>query len=119
MTTIGQLESVSRDGARALQGHISTLALDCAVLLLPTGEATGSSRPAYRVHAEKAADNLVEIGAAWRKQKKDGSGNSFLSITIDDPSFERPINVAAFTDGSDDTYQITWRRQSDRNAKAI
>ncbi|WP_417514768.1 DUF736 domain-containing protein [Minwuia sp.] len=119
MTTIGQLESVNRDGAQALQGHIATLALDCSILLLPTGEATGSSRPAYRVHAEKAADTLVEIGAAWRKQKKDGSGESFLSLTLDDPSFERPINVAAFANGSDGTYQITWRRQTDRNAKAV
>jgi uncharacterized protein (DUF736 family) len=58
----------------------------------------------------------VEIGAAWLKKRKDGSGEAFLTITLDDPSFDRPINIAAFPE-KDGGYQISWRRQADRNAR--
>lgn len=115
MSIIGTLAPVQRDGAQALHGHICTLTLDCTLLLQPTGEPSGSNRPAFRVHAEKAADHIVEIGAAWQKRRKDGSGEPFLTITLDDPSFDNAINVAAFPN-ENGGYQISWRRQADRNA---
>lgn len=116
MSAIGTLLPVQRDGAQALQGHITTLTLDCTLLLLPTGEPSGNNRPAYRVHAEKAADLLVEIGAAWLKRRKDGSGEPFLTVTLDDPSFDKAINVAAFPIEKGG-YQISWRRHTDKDTR--
>jgi uncharacterized protein (DUF736 family) len=49
----------------------------------------------------------VAIGMAWEKTPRDG-GDKFLSISLDDPSFDAPLNVSAFRDG--DGYNIVWQR---------
>jgi uncharacterized protein (DUF736 family) len=48
----------------------------------------------------------------------DKFGQTFLSITLDDPSFPQPLNVSAFKQPNSDEYAITWRRRQDRPALA-
>lgn len=119
MATIGQLNATTVDGQQVLRGRIGTLKLDEEVILRPTGSPRDDNRPSHRVYAQRANDNEVEVGAAWTKTFKatDGSLNEMLSINLDDPSFDRPINVAAFPNGEPGRFDIRWRRRQDRHAR--
>jgi len=115
MSQIGTLKPDQVGGRECLRGHINSLTLRFGILLVPTGEPESSNRPSYRMYAELAADTDVEVGAAWRKPLPN-RGGSFLSLNFDDPSFDRPVNVAAFPDDTGESYAITWRRRHDRHA---
>ncbi len=62
---------------------------------------------------------LIEIGAAWKKQKNQlgGAVLDFLSITIDDPSLASALNVAAFKNTNGD-WDITFRRRQPKTNAA-
>ena len=74
--------------------------------------------PAYRVIAISDAGVEVDIGAVWVKSmKKPGrEGEEFLSLALDDPSFPKRLNVAAFKDPVTGEWNIMFRRRQDRAA---
>lgn len=120
MTTIGSLK-LNNDGSEPiLIGSVKTLSLSLELVLRPTGEGTNSSRPSHRVYAKSGNSQYAEIGSAWTKEmtSPDKFGQTFLSITLDDPSFPQPLNVSAFKQPNSDEYAITWRRRQDRPALA-
>lgn len=65
-------------------GEIRTLALKSKVTLTPVDQATDKA-PDFRVIAQ----NGIEIGGAWQRTSK--SGNAYLSVRLDDPSFIAPV----------------------------
>jgi hypothetical protein len=54
-----------------------------------------------------------EIGAAWPKRSTEG--RDYLSVKLDDPSFNAPIFANLF-DGEDDTYNLIWSRGHRQNS---
>jgi uncharacterized protein (DUF736 family) len=50
----------------------------------------------------------AEIGAAWTKTSKEG--RDYLSIKLDDPSFNAPIFASLFTDEDGKTFNLIWSR---------
>jgi uncharacterized protein (DUF736 family) len=64
--------------------------------------AVGLNAPSHRVFVGRA-----EIGAAWPKRASEG--RDYLSVKLDDPSFNAPIFANLF-DGEDDTYNLIWSR---------
>jgi len=54
-----------------------------------------------------SAPHKAEIGAAWPKRSSEG--RDYLSVKLDDPSFNAPIFANLF-DGDDDTYNLIWSR---------
>ncbi|OAN44013.1 hypothetical protein A6A04_09020 [Paramagnetospirillum marisnigri] len=76
-----------------------------------------SNSPSHLVHL-KGASGAFEAGAAWTKTVQEGAnrGAKFFSFTVDDPSFEAPLNLTAFVlvkakDKEDFTeYEVVWRR---------
>jgi uncharacterized protein (DUF736 family) len=58
----------------------------------------------------------VRIGSVWKKTIKAQrrAGEEFLSLTVDEPSFPAPLNVAAFMTERPGIWDITWRRRQDR-----
>jgi uncharacterized protein (DUF736 family) len=112
MTTIGQLSEIKHGTRLGFAGQIRTLQMSIRFQMLENQSRNSAEAPDYVIVAKNRDGSDVKIGAAWKKQSKAQAtaGEEFLSITIDDPSLEKPLNVAAFrkTEGN---WDITWRRR--------
>ncbi len=100
---------------QGFRGIIQTLTvrLDVELTRNPRfkGGADSPDIPKYLVAARTRHGDYVEVGAAWEKTTTRGErvGEWFLSITVDDPSLDAPLNVTAFQrDGGN--LEITWSR---------
>jgi uncharacterized protein (DUF736 family) len=84
-------------------GEIVTLTFQANnVRLVP--EATGTDNaPTHRAYVGRA-----EIGAAWSKRSSEG--RDYLSVKLDDPSFNAPIYANLFNDEDGETFTLIWSR---------
>jgi uncharacterized protein (DUF736 family) len=62
---------------------------------VPEANRATDSAPSYRVCVGRA-----EIGAAWSKRSTEG--RDYLSVKLDDPSFNAPIYANLFDDDHED-----------------
>ena len=105
MASIG---SFKKSGAE-YHGEIVTLSLQTkGVRIVPEDTRTNDNAPSHRVYAGRA-----EIGAAWSKRSNEGRG--YLSVKLDDPSFNAPIFANLFDDEDGESYTLIWSRPSRRN----
>jgi uncharacterized protein (DUF736 family) len=121
MLNIGKLQAISPDGRQELVGEIQTLDVDLKIRLLLNNEQAGANAPTYHVFARGRSGSEVQIGAAWEKtiRSQKRFGEHFLSLTLDDPSFAAPLNVAAFKSPDDETvFDVSWRRRQDRQSES-
>lgn len=112
---IGELQQL--DGGE-FKGQFRTLTAG-ARLRLDRNQKRDDNSPDYIVNALTDDGELVAIGNAWSKESNaNGRAMRFLSITMDDPSWDKPLNVAAFPiDGRPGVLELTWRRErQDRRA---
>ena len=87
------------------EGRIETLTFGAAIKLFPVTDKTNTKAPDYRiVHA----DGDLEIGAGWN-EKSTRTGNPYISVKIDDPSFPHPL-WAALTKSEEGEYSLLWTR---------
>tara|TARA_B100000780_G_scaffold262761_1_gene216159 strand:- start:859 stop:1227 length:369 start_codon:yes stop_codon:yes gene_type:complete len=112
MTTIGYLIPADTGQGEELHGEVRTLQLQQKIKLLPNPNKTNKDAPDFIISALCFNGGDIQIGAAWRKTKdKIGAPPvHFISLSMDDPSFPNPLNVAAFK-ADDGRYEITWRRR--------
>ena len=91
-----------------LIGRIQTMAF-VATIALQAVNSSNERAPAYDVMA-LAADrrSWVKVGALWEYSSNE-TGECFLSGRIDDPSLDKPIDVAMFQQ-NDGSYNVAWRR---------
>ena len=94
-------------------GAIRTFTLNRDVIIIVPAIASDiENAPNYRVLAEN-----IEIGAGW-KRSSDKAGD-YVSLLIDDPSFDQPIRAALFEAvRGGDTFHLIWTRPSRRSAPA-
>lgn len=97
MTTIATLKK-TKDGYK---GELRTLSLNAPVTLVPTGNSNGRA-PDFQI----LAGDGIEIGGAWERTSK--SGNSYLSVRLDDPSFSAPVYANLIE--RDGGYVLIWSR---------
>lgn len=102
-------------------GEGNYTSLTCAFNFLfeknPEHKSGDSNSPSHIVHL-KGPNGAFEAGAAWQKKVMDGPnrGAIFYSFAVDDPSFEKPLNLTAFVlikakDKDDFTeFEVVWRR---------
>lgn len=93
----------------AFEGQVETLMFS-AELRIEAIEKTADRAPAYRVYT---AHGNAEVGAGWN-EKSQRTGDPYISVKIDDPSFAYPM-WAALTK-ADDGFHLRWsrpRRQTD------
>ncbi len=71
-------------------------------------------------NSDKAPDFTIqhngrEVGGAWRRQSK--SGNAFLSVSIQDPSYPCPIRAALFQPRQPKSldWPLVWDRSGTRD----
>jgi uncharacterized protein (DUF736 family) len=86
------------------QGEIVTISLQKKnVTIVPEPASDNDNAPSHRVFVGAA-----EIGGAWSKTSKEG--RDYLSIKLDDPSFNAPIFASLFEGEDGKTHNLIWSR---------
>ncbi|WP_316172272.1 DUF736 domain-containing protein [Bradyrhizobium sp. SZCCHNRI3037] len=100
MASIGSFKKVGSD----FQGEIITLSLKAkGVRIVTEVNRSGETAPTHRVYAGR-----VEIGAAWARRSEEG--RDYLSLKLDDPSFNAPIYANLISEEGGDGYNLLWSR---------
>ncbi|MGF6312664.1 uncharacterized protein (DUF736 family) [Bradyrhizobium sp. i1.8.4] len=100
MANIGYFKKVGRE----LQGEIVTLSLQTrGVRIVAETNRSNDNAPSHRIFVGRA-----EIGAAWSKRSEEG--RDYLSLKLDDPSFNAPIYANLFEDEEGDGFTLIWSR---------
>lgn len=105
MANIGTFKKSGND----YRGEIVTMLLQTKnVRLVAEEPSDNESAPTHRVFVAKA-----EIGAAWAKTSKEN--RDYLSIKLDDPSFNAPIFANLFADEDGTSFNLIWSRARTSN----
>jgi uncharacterized protein (DUF736 family) len=100
MASIGSFKKVGAE----FQGQIVTLIVQTkGVRIAPEANRGADNAPSHRVFVGRA-----EIGAAWTKRSNEG--REYLSVKLDDPSFNTPIYANLFEAEDDQGYSLIWSR---------
>ncbi|MGY3390211.1 uncharacterized protein (DUF736 family) [Bradyrhizobium sp. USDA 3311] len=100
MANIGSFKKVGND----FQGEIVTLSLQAkGVRIVAETNRSNDNAPSHRIYVGRA-----EIGAAWSKRSEEG--RDYLSLKLDDPSFNAPIYANLFDDEGGEGYNLLWSR---------
>ncbi|MET4606920.1 uncharacterized protein (DUF736 family) [Bradyrhizobium sp. JR4.1] len=100
MANIGSFKKVGND----FQGEIVTLSLQArGVRIVAETNRSNDNAPSHRIYVGRA-----EIGAAWSKRSEEG--RDYLSLKLDDPSFNAPIYANLFDDEGAEGYTLLWSR---------
>lgn len=95
-------------------GRIATLTLSLQVALVAV-DSTNERAPAFDIFALGGDRRTwVKVGALWEFSSNE-TGEVFLSGRIDDPSLDKPIDVALFRQ-QDGSYNVAWRRPQRRSS---
>ena len=106
MATIGSFKKVGND----YQGEIVTLSLQAkGVRIVAETNPSNDKAPSHRVFVGRA-----EIGAAWSKRSEEG--RDYLSLKLDDPSFNAPIYANLFGDEDGESFSLIWSRPTRSSA---
>lgn len=92
-------------------GRISTLTLDMTIALVAVSSMNPRA-PRYEIHALSAARRWVRVGALF-EQTANETGEEFFNGTIEDPSLDKPLYIAAFRQ-EDASYNVVWSRPTRR-----
>ncbi|HEX4294524.1 MAG TPA: DUF736 domain-containing protein [Rhizomicrobium sp.] len=100
MANIGSFKKVGQE----YQGEIVTLSVQAKnVRMVPETKHSNEDAPTHRIFVGRA-----EIGAAWPKRSSEG--RDYLSVKLDDPSFNSPIYANLFDDEDGEGYSLIWSR---------
>jgi uncharacterized protein (DUF736 family) len=104
MASIGTFKKSGHE----FQGQITTLNVQAkSVRIVPETERSSDNAPSHRVFVGR-----VEIGAAWSKRSSEG--RDYLSVKLDDPSFNAPIYANLVEDG--EGFNLIWSRSRKQNS---
>jgi uncharacterized protein (DUF736 family) len=105
MATIGTFKQI---GEGEYLGDIFTLSLRATGVRIVSVTRTNDNAPSHRVHLGR-----VEIGACWSKRSEE-TERDYLSVKLDDPSFNAPIYANLFKDEGGETFSLIWSRPNRR-----
>ena len=107
MANIG---SFKKSGSE-FQGEIVTLSVQTKnVRIVPEPNRASENAPSHRIFVGRA-----EIGAAW--SKRSAEDRDYLSVKLDDPSFNAPIYANLFDDEDGDGFTLIWSRSRKANGE--
>ena len=107
MATIGTFKKSGTE----LQGEIVTLSVQTKnVRIVPEPNRASENAPSHRIFVGRA-----EIGAAW--SKRSAEDRDYLSVKLDDPSFNAPIYANLFDDEDGDGFSLIWSRGRKANGE--
>lgn len=100
MANIGSFKKSGNE----FQGEIVTLSVQTKnVRIVPETSRSNDNAPSHRVYVGRA-----EIGAAWSKRSNEG--RDYISVKLDDPSFNAPIYANLFDEENGDVFNLIWSR---------
>ena len=99
MANIGSFKKIGND----FQGEIITLSLQVRGVRIAEINRSNDNAPSHRIYLGRS-----EIGAAWSKRSEEG--RDYLSLKLDDPSFNAPIYANLFDDEGGEGYTLLWSR---------
>ncbi len=100
MANIGSFKKSGQE----FQGEIVTLSVQTkGVRIVPETNRSNDNAPSHRVYVGRA-----EIGAAWPKRSTEG--RDYLSVKLDDLSFNAPIYANLFDDEDGEGFTLIWSR---------
>ncbi len=103
----GQLTKDATNNNAPFTGKIACRQLRANLQLRPETNRSQNA-PDYSVWANEGA-GAYQLGNAWKKTSP--KCPEFLSITLDSPDFDAPINVTAFpADAAGGVFDIVWER---------
>lgn len=91
------------NGNNSIVGTVRTLTVSFKARLNPI-ERVSRDAPDFRI----TAGNNVEVGAAWKAVSNDGE--EYISVKMDDPSFNAPITAALWPAETEGEYVLIWNR---------
>ena len=95
----------SKTKAGGWEGKIRMLSAVMTARFVPNDNRDSETSPHFRLLSD-----CSELGAAW--VRRSGSDNQeFLSVQLDDPTFERPISAALFYNEDGERAQLVWNRR--------
>ena len=107
MANIGSFKKVGNE----YQGEIVTLSVQTrGVRIVPEANRSNDNALSHRVFVGRA-----EIGAAWSKQSNEG--RDYLSLKLDDPSFNSAIFANLFDDEDGESFSLIWSRSRRKNGE--
>ena len=104
MANIGTF-TADKDG---YTGTLRTLTLNVKVKLVPNDKGDNESARDFRLQAAGH-----DFGAGWRKVSE--AGRSYVSVTLDDPSFPATV-YARLIEGENGTHDLIWSRSKSKAA---
>jgi len=107
MANIGSFKKVGNE----FQGEIVTLSVQTKGVRIAQETSRGADNaPSHRVYVGRA-----EIGAAWSKRSNEG--RDYLSVKLDDPSFNAPIFANLIDDETGEGASLIWSRPRKANGE--
>jgi len=91
----------------SFSGDISTLHFQFSPVEITPAEKTSDKGPDYRL-VSATAHGHVELGAAWKRTSD--QGREFISVSLDAPLLDAPLNAAMFLSESGTTASMVWNR---------
>jgi uncharacterized protein (DUF736 family) len=104
MATIGTFEHI---GESEYLGDIFTLSLRAKNVRIVSVSRINENAPSHRIYVDQ-----VEIGAGWSRRSNEG--RDYLSVKLDDPSFNAPIYANLVHDDGAQTCSLVWSRPNRR-----
>jgi uncharacterized protein (DUF736 family) len=104
MATIGTFERV---GDSEYLGDIFTLSLRAKNVRIVPVSRPNENAPSHRIYVEQ-----VGVGAGWSKRSPEG--RDYLSVKLDDPSFNAPIFANLVRPEGAETCSLIWSRPNRR-----
>ena len=101
MAVIGEFTT---NGNNSIIGNVRTLTVSMKARLNPI-ERVSRDAPDFRVTAGRFG---AEIGAGWKQTSNDGE--PYVSVKLDDPSFNAPITAALWPGETEGEYALIWNR---------
>ena len=105
MATIGTFKQI---GEGEYLGDIFTLTLNLKGVRIVPVAVQSDKAPTHRVHVRR-----TELGAAWSKRSQ--GDRDYLSLKLDDPSFNAPIYASLVEDEGGETHSLVWNRPAKRD----
>lgn len=108
----------NQDGSMSGKGNVSTLYHSIDISLEVNPNYKTDNDPVFYIKADNKNGHAIQLGAAWEKLINNGpnQGKKFLSLTLDDPSFNAPLYCTAFLTDEDLTYDVKVERKRQKAA---
>jgi uncharacterized protein (DUF736 family) len=88
------------------EGKIRMLSAVLNARFVPNDNRESDAAPNFRILSDHS-----ELGAAWVRRSNNES-QEYLSVQLDDPTFERPISAALFYGENGEGAHLVWNRRS-------